>query len=137
MGSGSSRSYADIDFLTESDDVKVIDWLIYKTTNEKPDAYRQRQLIKEMLHKLAGIYAEDERMIANRTVQTAEMLREHGLDFSLPDFLRSFITIPAEGSMTVFGSYCQHYYYLRMSNLSHTQAIEYMVSEHSQSIRKE
>ncbi len=125
---GKAGNELESDFITFADEINEVDWLILKTTGYEPDEYAEREDISRLLELLDTVYSEDKRMIANRTVQTAKMLEENQLHFDLKAFLEGFAEIPSEGSMTVFGSYCQHYFNLRSNDLSHAQVINYMVS---------
>ena len=119
----------DIDFLTMEESVEPADWLIYKVYGVDPAEYVGREEIRELLLKLNSHYTESTRMLANRTMQTFKMLAENDLSIELERFLADFATIPSEGTMTVYGSYCQHYFNLRAQGAPHEAAVQNIIAE--------
>lgn len=124
-----NKSDLDIGFLSLSDKVDHADWLIYQTTKQVPLQYVGRQAVKINLIYLAKRYEESGRMIANRTVQIIKMLKDSGVHVDLQEFMDGIGQIPLEGSMTIYSSYCQHYFNLRILGLSHENTIQYMISK--------
>ena len=105
------------------------DWLIYKVYGVDPAEYAGREEIRALLLKLNSHYTESTRMLANRTMQTFKMLAENDLSIELERFLADFATIPSEGTMTVYGSYCQHYFNLRAQGMPHEAAVQNIIAE--------
>ena len=119
----------DIDFLTMEESVEPADWLIYKVYGVDPAEYAGREKIRQLLLKLNSHYTESTRMLANRTMQTFKMLAENDLSIDLERFMADFATIPSEGTMTVYGSYCQHYFNLRAQGMPHEAAVQNIIVE--------
>ncbi len=117
----------DIDFLTMEESVEPADWLIYKIYKVDPAEYEGREEIRTLLLQLNSHYTESTRMLANRTMQTFKMLAENGLSIELERFMADFAKIPSEGTMTVYGSYCQHYFNLRAQGVAHEAAVQNII----------
>ncbi|WP_020167973.1 MULTISPECIES: hypothetical protein [Methylotenera] len=75
---------------------------------------------------LAKQLKEDRRIIANRTVQTRDLLVQNNMQGSVINLLDGMIEVARVGVEGDYGSYCQWYVNLRQSQLSHQDAINKM-----------
>lgn len=118
-----------IQFLTLEDNINPADWLVENILNVEPESYERVEDINSMLVVLDRKFTESPRMIANRIKQTHDLHEEHNLSFDMIRFMQDFIEMPTEGTMTVFGSYCQQYYNLRSQGHKHNHAIDIMMGK--------
>lgn len=88
------------------------------------DVKRYEELIRFLADKLR----EDTRMVANRTVQTRDLLEERNIHESLLSLLDGMADVARTGVVGSYGSYCQWYLNLRQGQIDHTAAIAKMKS---------
>lgn len=83
---------------------------------------------EELIRFLADKLREDTRMVANRTVQTRDLLEERNILESLLSLLDGMADVARTGVVGSYGSYCQWYLNLRQGQIDHTAAIAKMKS---------
>ncbi len=79
-----------------------------------------------MLRELAARLPEDRRMIANRTVQTRDVLEERGIPTSIRTIITGLLDVARAGVVGSYGSYCDYYINLRLRRLTHADALAEM-----------
>jgi len=116
-------------FLAVHDDAIAAAWLSlqdhshdndYKPTPANIAQYETR------IQQLAKQLKEDRRIIANRTVQTRDLLVQNQTQESLIHLLDGMIEVARAGVEGDYGSYCQWYINLRQSDFSHQETIDKM-----------
>ncbi len=83
---------------------------------------------EELVRFLADKLSEDTRMVANRTVQTRDILEEYNIHESLVTLLEGMADVARTGVVGNYGSYCQWYLNLRQGQIDHMAAITKMKS---------
>jgi hypothetical protein len=94
----------------------------YRPTPGDVAAYEQR------IKLLAKLTQEDRRMVANRTVQTRDLLAEQNIRESLLTLLDGMTDVAKASVVGNYGAYCQWYVNLRQSRLGHREALQQMTS---------
>jgi hypothetical protein len=94
----------------------------YRPTSGDVAAYEQR------IKLLAKLTQEDRRMVANRTVQTRDLLAEQNIHESLLALLDGMTDVAKASVVGNYGAYCQWYVNLRQSRLGHREALQQMTS---------
>lgn len=118
-------------FLEVHDRVIAGQWLALK---EQQTSHTGRPLdgearkYEERIRFLADKLKEDPRMVANRTVQTRDLLKESKIQESLLSLLNGMTDVARTGVVGSYGSYCQWYLNLRQGQLDHATAIANMKS---------
>ncbi|PNG25282.1 hypothetical protein [Methylocella silvestris] len=76
------------------------------------------------LRQASKLFVEDQRMIANRTVQTSTTLSEHGIEENYDAILDKFTELAEfSGRKLLYGELCQHYVNLRMEGKDSNEAL--------------
>jgi len=91
-------------------------WLaLQEQQNEHPAQPLAGEVKKyeELIRFLADMLKEDPRMVANRTVQTRDLLVEYKLHEPLLSLLDGMADVARTGVIGSYGSYCQWYLNLR------------------------
>lgn len=115
-------------FLTVHDDTIAAAWLSLQD-NHQPNFQPTTANIAQYearLQFLAKQLKEDKRIIANRTVQTRDLLAQNQIHESLNGILDGMTAVAKAGVEGDYGSYCQWYINLRQSQFSHQESIEKM-----------
>lgn len=81
---------------------------------------------EQHLDYLSIHFKEDRRIIANRVVQTRDLLAKFNIQVSLLTLLEGMSSVRKSKLVGNFGDYCQFYINLRQKQLSHKQAVEKM-----------
>lgn len=111
--------------LTVSDPRRPSAWLLARYQQQTQDQARTEQYYLSRLEKVAAHVHEDHRVIANRVVQTSQLLAEHGLATSSDEILQGFSESASQlPGRVVFGDLCAYYANLRLQGLRHTQAMQ-------------
>ena len=81
--------------------------------------------LRRALHQSSIRFYEDTRMIANRTAQTSDMLREANQPERVVDIMTGMVDI-ADTSVQkkLYGEMCQHYLNIRKAGKDRTAAIQ-------------
>jgi len=89
--------------------------------------------LRRAMHQTEVRFFEDQRMIANRTVQTADMLSEGGQPERYVDIMNTFIDIAdVSPGKKLYGEMCQHYLNMRKANLSRSEAQEKLMASYKE-----
>jgi len=113
-------------WLTPSDVIEPSLWLRSKEVGHEvlttdPEVDRLRRAMQQATVR----FFEDQRMIANRTVQTADMLAESRQPERYVDILTGLIDVADISSgKKLYGEMCQHYLNIRKANHSRSEALE-------------
>ncbi|ACK49456.1 conserved hypothetical protein [Methylocella silvestris BL2] len=76
------------------------------------------------LRQASKLFVEDQRMIANRTVQTSSTLSEQGIEENYDAILDKFTELAEfSGRKLLYGELCQHYVNLRMAGKNSDEAL--------------
>lgn len=116
-------------FLAVHDDAIAAAWLTLQDKSDQADYQpsaaniAQYEMRIQMLAKQLG---EDRRIIANRTVQTRDLLAQAQIQETLIHLLDGMVEVAQADVEGDYGSYCQWYVNLRQSPLSHQDAIDKM-----------
>lgn len=111
--------------LTVSDPRRPSAWLLARYQQENQDQTRTEQYYLSRLEKVAAHVHEEHRVIANRVVQTSQLLAEHDLATSSDEILQGFSeSVSQLPGRVVFGDLCAYYANLRLQGLRHTQAMQ-------------
>jgi hypothetical protein len=119
-GAGAHR----IDWLDVSAPISPAQWLASRG-EDKPRSIGdpEVQRIAARLSEAHARYRENERMIANRSVQVSEMLRQIGISETAVRILDDLTGIVKLGQTEGFGAISQHYFNLRATGVAHSEAI--------------
>lgn len=121
---------ADITFLNATEGDVAALWMAIKDKNDDRTSRPQSEEIAKYEYRirfLADQFQEDRRMVANRTVQTRDLLAEKDIHESLLTLLDGMVEVARIGGMVGnYGSYCQWYLNLRLSKLDHSATLAYM-----------
>jgi len=104
-------------------------WLALKDKSDGQADQPQSEEIAKYEHRirfLADQLEEDRRMVANRTVQTRDLLAEQDIHESLLTLLDGMVEVARTGVVGNYGAYCQWYLNLRQSKLDHSATIANM-----------
>lgn len=116
-------------FLAVHDDAIAAAWLALQDNSEQKN-YRPSPAniaqYETRIQQLAKQLKDDRRIIANRTVQTRDLLAQSQKQETLIHLLDGMIEVANAGVEGDYGSYCQWYVNLRESQLSHQDTIEKM-----------
>lgn len=97
----------------------------------KPVTDPDVQEIDADLASAHALYRESERMIANRSVQVEDMLKDIGVTEPAADILDDLTKIAGEvGQTEGFGAVSQHYFNLRSSGISRPEALASLKSRY-------
>lgn len=116
-------------FLAVHDDAIAAAWLTLQDNNDQADSQPSAANIAQYevrIQLLAKQLGEDRRIIANRTVQTRDLLALSQMHETLIHLLDGMAEVAKAGVEGDYGSYCQWYVNLRQSQLSHQDAIDKM-----------
>lgn len=117
-------------FLAVHDDAIAAAWLSLQDNKAQSDYIPSAANIAQYesrIQFLAKKLKEDRRIIANRTVQTRDLLEQAQIEpQTLIQLLDSMTEVANAGVEGDYGSYCQWYVNLRESKHSHRDAIEKM-----------
>lgn len=84
------------------------------------------------IEALAKYTLEDRRMVANRTVQTRDLLAKHNHRESLATLLDGMLAVASAGVLGNYSDYCHWYVNLRQAGHGHQEALERMTKpQHS------
>lgn len=83
---------------------------------------------EQHLDYLSRQFKEDKRIIANRVVQTRDLLEKFNIQVTLLALLEGMTTVRKSHLVGNFGDYCQFYINLRQHQNNHAQAIKKMQS---------
>lgn len=87
--------------------------------------------IDALLTAANQLYRESERMIANRTVQLEDMLRDIGVAEKASEILDDLMRVAGEvGQTEGFGAVSQHYFNLRSNKASRDEALALLKSRY-------
>ncbi len=116
-------------FLNITDGDLAARWLVLQERpgdpSRVPEAEEVGQYARRIEH-LAKLLVEDRRMIANRTVQTRDLLAERNIQETLPRLLDGIERVAQLRIPGNYGAYCDWYINLRTSGLTHEQALDRM-----------
>ena len=114
-----------IKWLETSDGISPQQWLVSRRDGAvKPLSDPQVQHIKRLLDDAHKLYRESQRMIANRTVQIEEVLREQGFDDEATVILADLGNLAGEvGQTEGYGAISQHYLNMRKAGRTRDEAI--------------
>lgn len=118
-------------FLAPQDNKIAAQWLsiqddktvVYEAT---PTALAKQ--FEQHLDYLSLQFKEDKRIIANRVVQTRDLLEKFNIKVKLLALLEGMTTVRKSHLVGNFGDYCQFYINLRQHQHNHAQAIKKMQS---------
>ncbi|MES2579843.1 MAG: hypothetical protein V4552_04795 [Pseudomonadota bacterium] len=116
-------------FLAVHDDAIAATWLTLQDNHEQADYQPTAVNIAQYetrIQLLARQLGEDRRIIANRTVQTRDLLAQNQMQETLIHLLDGMAEVAKAGVEGDYGSYCQWYVNLRQSQHSHQDAIDKM-----------
>lgn len=100
-------------------------WLVSRRDGMvKPISDPQVQHVKRQLDDAHKLYRESQRMIANRTVQIEEALREQGSNDEATEILADLANIAGEvGQTEGYGAISQHYINMRKEGRKRAEAL--------------
>lgn len=100
-------------------------WLVSRRDGMvKPISDPQVQHVKRQLDDAHKLYRESQRMIANRTVQIEEALREQGAGDEATEILADLANIAGEvGQTEGYGAISQHYINMRKDGRKRAEAL--------------
>jgi len=116
-------------FLAVHDDAIAAAWLALQDNSDQTDYQPSAANIAQYevrIQLLAKQLGEERRIIANRTVQTRDLLAQSQMHETLIHLLDGMTEVAKAGVEGDYGSYCQWYVNLRQSQLSHQDAIDKM-----------
>jgi hypothetical protein len=116
-------------FLAVHDDAIAAAWLTLQDKRDQPDYQPTAANIAQYesrIQQLAKQLKEDRRIIANRTVQTRDLLAQSQMQETLIHLLDGMTEVARAGIEGDYGSYCQWYVNLRQRQFSHQDAIDKM-----------
>ncbi len=116
-------------FLAVHDDAIAAAWLTLQDNHEQADYQPTAVNIAQYetrIQLLTRQLGEDRRIIANRTVQTRDLLAQNQMQETLIHLLDGMAEVAKAGVEGDYGSYCQWYVNLRQSQHSHQDAIDKM-----------
>ncbi len=122
---GNSGGAHHVKWLEVSSPISPAQWLASRGEVKVRDAADPEvQRVALQLAEAHKRYRESERMIANRSVQTSEMLSQIGLSEGAIRVLDDLTSIGSEvGQTEGFGAISQYYFNLRAANVSRNDAI--------------
>lgn len=114
-----------VKWLESNDGITPAQWLVSRRDGAvKPISDPQVQHIKRLLDDAHKLYRESQRMIANRTVQIEEALREQGSDDEATQILADLANIAGEvGQTEGYGAISQHYINMRKEGRKRAEAL--------------
>ncbi|MCC7252714.1 hypothetical protein [Hyphomicrobium sp.] len=114
-----------VKWLEISSQITPAQWLVSRGEDKpRPVSDPEVQRIAELLTTAHRRYRESERMIANRSVQVEDMLKQIGLAEDAQDVLEGLTRIGGEvGQAEGFGSISQYYFNLRAASVSRADAL--------------
>lgn len=116
-------------FLNITDSDLAARWLVLKERQDDSSSVPSTEEIgayARRIEHLAKLLVEDRRMIANRTVQTRDLLAERNIQETLPRLLDGMERVAQLRIPGNYGAYCDWYINLRTSGLTHEQALDRM-----------
>lgn len=118
-------------FLNLTENEVAAEWLALQEHREDP-SYRPSSgdiaEFEQRIKLLARYTQEDRRMVANRTVQTRDLLAEHDVHETLLTLLDGMADVAEAHVVGNYGTYCQWYVNLRQGRLDHRQALQQMMA---------
>jgi hypothetical protein len=118
-------------FLNLTENEVAAEWLALQE-HRGDNAYRPSSSdiaeYEQRIKLLAEHTQEDRRMVANRTVQTRDLLAEQDVHESLLTLLDGMADVAKANVVGNYGTYCQWYVNLRQSRLDHRQALQQMMA---------
>jgi len=118
-----------ITFLNLTDGDIAALWMALKDNSDDSTYRPQSEEIAKYEHRirfLADYLQEDKRMVANRTVQTRDLLAGQDIHESLLTLLDGMVEVAHAGVVGNYGAYCQWYLNQRQSKLDHSATIDNM-----------
>jgi hypothetical protein len=116
-------------FLNITDGDLAARWLVLRERQDDGSRVPSSEEIGEYarrIEQLAKLLVEDRRMIANRTVQTRDLLAERNVQETLPRLLDGMERVAQLHIPGNYGAYCDWYINLRTAGLTHEQAFDRM-----------
>lgn len=100
-------------------------WLVSRgEARPRPESDADVQRVASLLSTAHKRYRESERMVANRSVQVEDMLKQIGITEGAVDILDDLTGIGAEvGQTEGFGAISQYYFNLRAASVSRAEAL--------------
>jgi hypothetical protein len=118
-------------FLAPQDNKIAAQWLSIqddKTVVYEAIPVTLAEQFEQHLVYLSSQFKEDKRIIANRVVQTRDLLEKFNIQVTLLALLEGMTTVRKSHLVGNFGDYCQFYINLRQHQHNHSQAIKKMQS---------
>lgn len=118
-------------FLSPQDNHIAAKWLSIqddKTVVYEAIPVALAEQFEQHLDYLSLQFKEEKRIIANRVVQTRDLLEKFNIQVSLLSLLEGMTTVRKSYLVGNFGDYCQFYINLRQHQHNHVQAIKKMQS---------
>lgn len=112
-------------WLSPTDGTDPARWLAARESGSPtPGADSREAHLRRSLARAKTSFIEDPRMIANRTVQLAQMLAESGKPESYADLVDGLEAVAAATRRKqLYGEMCQHYYNTRQQGADRTAAL--------------
>lgn len=106
-------------WLSPTDPMEPARWLASREIGKPaPEVGSQTEHLRHSLARAKDSFIEDPRMIANRTVQLGEMLKEAGKPEPYADLLDGLEEVAATTHRKqLYGEMCQHYYNTRQQGV--------------------
>jgi hypothetical protein len=104
----------------------------HEVLSTDPEVGRLGRVLKQAVSR----FYEDERMIANRTAQTADALAESGQPEHAIDILTGMVdAADVSSDRKLYGDMCQHYLILRRGGEDHAQALAHVADAYKHAAR--
>lgn len=119
------------DWLTPLSVIDAARWLAEWPGEAGSAPQRQAAEARKLLAAARDRFNDDPRMIANRSAQMAEMLREIGSAEHPLDVLRDLLSVRGPESRAVpFAELCQHYFNFRQRGIERRAALDALTTEY-------
>ncbi|EUJ10665.1 hypothetical protein Meth11DRAFT_1492 [Methylophilaceae bacterium 11] len=125
------QSLYSISFLSPQDNNIAAKWLVTQDQKDRvysviPNAMENQ--FQQRLDYLSTQFKEEKRIIANRIVQTRDLLEKFNISTNFLMLLDGMIAVKQSHLIGNFGDYCQFYINLRQHNYEHAEAVKKMKS---------
>lgn len=119
-------------WLELSSPISPAQWLASRgEAKPRPESDAEVQRIAGLLSAAHKRYRESERMVANRSVQVEDMLKQIGISEGAVGILDDLTSIGAEvGQTEGFGAISQYYFNLRAASVSRAEALATLKSRY-------
>lgn len=120
-------------WLSPTDPMEPARWLASREIGRRaPEVGSQADHLRHSLARAKDSFIEDPRMIANRTVQLAQMLAEAGKPESYADLLDGLEDVAASTTRKqLYGELCQHYYNTRQQGADRAATLEKLTERYA------